>query len=137
MAMETVSAAGGKLELMFLQQVGNDPFTPTLERAAQTSEVASRIARFISEARATLDIAIYDFQLRDDAAAIMTDALRERANNNVVITSMMRPPIWATTPYPPLHQRIWKQTRNVQARRASCAHSPILRRSKALPAIVC
>ena len=85
MAMETVSAAGGNIELMFLQQVGNDPFTPTLERAAQTSEVASTIARFISEARATLDIAIYDFQLRDDAAAIMTDALRERANNNVVI----------------------------------------------------
>ena len=85
MAIETVSAAGGNIELMFLQQVGNDPFTPTLERAAQTSEVASRIARFISEARATLDIAIYDFQLRDDAAAIMTDALRERANNNVVI----------------------------------------------------
>src|SRR5215470_3462614 len=85
MAMETVSAAGGNIEVMFLQQVGNDPFTPTLERAAQTSEVASRIARFISEARATLDIAIYDFQLRDDAAAIMTDALRERANNNVVI----------------------------------------------------
>ena len=135
MAMETVSAA---IEVMFLQQVGNDPFTPTLERAAQTSEVASTIARFISEARATLDIAIYDFQLRDDAAAIMTDALRQRANNNVVIRIiMMRSPIWATTPYPPLHQRIWKQTRNVQARRASCAHSPILRRSKALPAIVC
>jgi phosphatidylserine/phosphatidylglycerophosphate/cardiolipin synthase-like enzyme len=85
MAMETVSAAGGNIEVMFLQQVGNDPFTPTLERAAQISEVASRIARFISEARATLDIAIYDFQLRDDAAAIVADALRERAKNNVVI----------------------------------------------------
>jgi phosphatidylserine/phosphatidylglycerophosphate/cardiolipin synthase-like enzyme len=34
---------------------------------------------------ATLDIAFYDFQLRDDAAAIVTDALRERAKNNVVI----------------------------------------------------
>jgi phosphatidylserine/phosphatidylglycerophosphate/cardiolipin synthase-like enzyme len=70
---------------MLLQQVGSDPFTPTLERAAQISEVANRIARFISEAHATLDIAIYDFQLRDDAAEIMTDALRERAKNNVVI----------------------------------------------------
>src|SRR5215472_1430427 len=85
MAMETVSAAGGNIEMMLLQQVGSDPFTPTLERAAQISEVASRIARFISEARATLDIAIYDFQLRDDAAAIITDALRGRAKNNVVI----------------------------------------------------
>jgi phosphatidylserine/phosphatidylglycerophosphate/cardiolipin synthase-like enzyme len=85
MAMETLSAAGGNIEVMLLQQVGSDPFTPTLERTAQIREVASRIARFISEARATLDIAIYDFQLRDDAAAIMTDALRERAKNNVVI----------------------------------------------------
>ena len=85
MAMETVSAAGGNIEVMLLQQVGSDPFTPTLERAAQIGEVARRIARFISEARATLDIAIYDFQLRDDAAEIMTDALRERAKNNVVI----------------------------------------------------
>ena len=83
--METVSAAGGNIELVLLQQVGSDPFTPMLERAAQISAVASRIARFISEARATLDIAIYDFQLRDDAAAIITDALRERAKNNVVI----------------------------------------------------
>ena len=83
--METVSAAGGNIELVLLQQVGSDPFTPMLERAAQISAVASRIARFISDARATLDIAIYDFQLRDDAAAIITDALRERAKNNVVI----------------------------------------------------
>src|SRR5437660_8979387 len=85
MSMETVSGAGGNIEVMLLQQVGSDPFTPTLERAAQISEVANRIARFISEAHATLDIAIYDFQLRDDAAEIMTDALRERAKNNVVI----------------------------------------------------
>src|SRR5215470_11191079 len=85
MAMQTVSAAGGKIEVMLLQQVGSDPFTPTLERAAQISEVASRIARFISEARSTLDIAIYDFRLRDEAAAIIADALRERAKNKVVI----------------------------------------------------
>jgi phosphatidylserine/phosphatidylglycerophosphate/cardiolipin synthase-like enzyme len=85
MAIETVSAAGGNVEVMFLQQVGNDPFTPTPERAAQISEVAGRIAGFITEARATLDIAIYDFQLRDDAAAIITDALQGRAKNNVVI----------------------------------------------------
>jgi phosphatidylserine/phosphatidylglycerophosphate/cardiolipin synthase-like enzyme len=85
MAMETLSVAGGNIEVMLLQQAGSDPFTPTPERAAQIKEVASRIARFISEARATLDIAIYDFQLHDDAAAIVSDALRERAKNNVVI----------------------------------------------------
>ncbi len=85
MAIETLSAAGGNIDVSFLQQVGDDPFTPTLERTAQIKEVASRIAAFISEARGSLDIAIYDFQLRDDAAAIITDALRERAKNNVAI----------------------------------------------------
>jgi len=39
----------------------------------------------MSEARSTLDIAIYDFRLHDEAAAIIADALRERANNKVVI----------------------------------------------------
>ena len=85
MLMETVAAAGGNIELMFLRQRGDDPFVATTERTAQTVEVATRIARFISEARNTLDIAIYDFRLHDEAAAIITDALRERAKNNVVI----------------------------------------------------
>src|SRR5690349_21811792 len=85
MAIETVSAAGGNIDVSFLQQVGSDPFTPTFERSAQIKEVATKIASFIGEARATLDIAIYDFQLRDDAATIIADALRERAKNNVVI----------------------------------------------------
>ena len=70
---------------MFLQQMGDDPFISTPERTAQISGVAARIARFISEARATLDIAIYDFRLSDEAAAIITDALRERARNKVAI----------------------------------------------------
>jgi phosphatidylserine/phosphatidylglycerophosphate/cardiolipin synthase-like enzyme len=85
MAMETVSAADGNIELMFLRQMGDDPFVPTAERAAQIKEVACRIARFISEARTTLDIAIYDFRLHDDAAAIVADALRKQAKNGVVI----------------------------------------------------
>jgi phosphatidylserine/phosphatidylglycerophosphate/cardiolipin synthase-like enzyme len=85
MTIETLSAAGGNIEVMFLDQVGSDPFTSTPERVAQIRDVASTIARFISEARASLDIAIYDFQLRDDAAAIFSDALRERAKNNVAI----------------------------------------------------
>ena len=85
MLMENVSAAGGDIEVMFLRQMGDDPFVSTTERQAQISEVASRIARFIGEARSTLDIAIYDFRLHDEAAAIITDALRERAKNKVVI----------------------------------------------------
>ena len=85
MLMETVSAAGGNIEIMFLRQRGDDPFISTPERTAQIGEVASRIASFISEARSTLDIAIYDFRLRDEAAAIISDSLRERAKNKVVI----------------------------------------------------
>jgi hypothetical protein len=85
MAIESVSAAGGNIEIMFLQQVGNDPFTSTPERTAQIGEVAARIARFIGEARATLDIAIYDFRLSDEAAVIISQALRERARNKVAI----------------------------------------------------
>ena len=85
MLMETVSATGGNIEIMFLRQRGDDPFISTPERMAQIGEVASRIARFISEARSTLDIAIYDFRLHGGAAAIITDALRERAKNRVVI----------------------------------------------------
>jgi len=85
MLMETVSGAGGNIEIMFLRQRGDDPFVSTPERTSQIGEVASRIARFISEARSTLDIAIYDFRLRDEAAAIISDSLRERAKNKVVI----------------------------------------------------
>ena len=85
MAMETLAAADGNIEIMFLRQIGDDPFTPTPERTAQIGEVAGRIARFIGEARSSLDLAIYDFRLSDDAAAIIAEALRERAKNNVVI----------------------------------------------------
>ena len=85
MLMETVSGAGGNIEIMFLRQRGDDPFISTPERTAQIREVATRIARFISEARSTLDIAIYDFRLRDEAATIISDSLRERAKNKVVI----------------------------------------------------
>jgi phosphatidylserine/phosphatidylglycerophosphate/cardiolipin synthase-like enzyme len=85
MAIESVFAAGGNIEIMFLQQMGDDPFISTPERTAQIGGVAGRIARFISEAHATLDIAIYDFRLSDDAAVIVTEALRERARNKVSI----------------------------------------------------
>ena len=85
MLMETVSGADGNIEIMFLRQRGDDPFISTPERTEQIREVATRIARFISEARSTLDIAIYDFRLRDEAATIISDSLRERARNKVVI----------------------------------------------------
>ncbi len=85
MAIATASAAAGDIETMFLQQIGEDPFTAERGREAQIAEVAQRIADFIASARATLDIAIYDFRLAGDAAAIVTAALRDRAKNNVTI----------------------------------------------------
>ena len=85
MAMTTASAAGGDIEMTFLQQIGDDPFAATPERAAQIAAVAKLIADFIAGARKSLDIAIYDFRLDGDAAAIVSAALRERARNNVAI----------------------------------------------------
>src|ERR1700761_8535220 len=85
MAMTTMSAAGGDIDVMFLQQNGDDPFTASPQRVAQAKEVATRIAAFISAARTTLDIAIYDFGLDGEAAAIVEAALRERAKNKVII----------------------------------------------------
>ena len=48
MAMETMSAAEGNIEVMFLKQMGRDPSIPTPERTTQIREVASRVARFIN-----------------------------------------------------------------------------------------
>ena len=70
---------------MFLQQQGNDPFTEVPERIAQVNAVATRIARFIGLAQTTLDIAIYDFRLHGDPAAIIVEAARERAKAGVAI----------------------------------------------------
>jgi phosphatidylserine/phosphatidylglycerophosphate/cardiolipin synthase-like enzyme len=85
MAMTTKLAADGNIELMFLQQMGRDPFVPKPERTAQVVEVASRIARFIGEAATSIDIAIYDWRLHDEPAAILSDALRERAKSGVAV----------------------------------------------------
>jgi phosphatidylserine/phosphatidylglycerophosphate/cardiolipin synthase-like enzyme len=85
MAMTTASAAGGDIAMMFLQQVGDDPFMATPERATQIAAVAKLAADFIAGARKSLDIAIYDFRLDGDAAAMVSAALRERARNNVAI----------------------------------------------------
>jgi len=85
MAMATVSAAGGDIAATFLQQIGDDPFTATPERTAQVAGVTKLIADFIAGTRKSLDIAIYDLRLDDEAAAAVTSALRERARNGVVI----------------------------------------------------
>ena len=85
MAMTTASAAGGDIEMTFLQQIGDDPFTATPERATQIAAVAKLAADFIAGARKSLDIAIYDFRLDGDAATIVSAALRERARNKVAI----------------------------------------------------
>jgi phosphatidylserine/phosphatidylglycerophosphate/cardiolipin synthase-like enzyme len=85
MTLETRSIAEGDIEVMFLQQRTRDPFTIMPEQTAQIDEVASRIAGFIDEARATIDIAIYDFHLHDDAARIIANALRSQARSGVVI----------------------------------------------------
>src|ERR1700691_4999704 len=79
MAAETASFAEGAVEVIFLQQQGQDPFTATPERTAQIGDVATRIANFIGEAKSTVDIAIYDFRLRDEAATIVGDGLRAQA----------------------------------------------------------
>src|SRR5215831_6572604 len=73
------------IEVMFLQQQGNDPYTEVPERIAQANAVANRIARFIAEAEATLDIAIYDFRLHGEPAAMVSEALRSRAKAGVTI----------------------------------------------------
>jgi phosphatidylserine/phosphatidylglycerophosphate/cardiolipin synthase-like enzyme len=85
MRAETASFAEGAIEVTLLQQQGRDPFTPTPERTAQIADVASRIANFIGEAKSTIDIAIYDFRLRDEAAAIVGDGLRAQARKGVQV----------------------------------------------------
>jgi phosphatidylserine/phosphatidylglycerophosphate/cardiolipin synthase-like enzyme len=85
MTAETASFAEGAIEVTFLQQQGRDPFTATPERTTQISDVASRIANFIREAKSTIDIAIYDFRLHDEAATIVGDGLRAQARKGVYV----------------------------------------------------
>jgi phosphatidylserine/phosphatidylglycerophosphate/cardiolipin synthase-like enzyme len=83
MTAETTSFAEGAIEVTFLQQQGRDPFTATPERTAQMRDVATRIANFIGDAKSTIDIAIYDFRLRDEAATIVADGLRAQARKGM------------------------------------------------------
>jgi phosphatidylserine/phosphatidylglycerophosphate/cardiolipin synthase-like enzyme len=83
MTLENASFAEGAIEVTLLQQQGLDPFTATPERTAQIRDVATRLAHFIGEAKSTIDIAIYDFRLRDEAATIVADGLRSQARKGV------------------------------------------------------
>jgi phosphatidylserine/phosphatidylglycerophosphate/cardiolipin synthase-like enzyme len=85
MTLQTTSLAGGSIEVAVLQQQGPDPFVATPERAAQIRDVANRIADFIGEAKSTIDLAIYDFRLHDEAAAIVAAAIRSQARKGVHI----------------------------------------------------
>jgi len=81
------------IEVMFLRQQGNDPFTQVPERIAQANSVASRIARFIGQAQATLDIAIYDFRLHGEPASIISEAIRDRVKAGVTVRILFDAPI--------------------------------------------
>ncbi|HEY1746367.1 MAG TPA: phosphatidylserine/phosphatidylglycerophosphate/cardiolipin synthase family protein [Xanthobacteraceae bacterium] len=83
MTAETASFAEGAMEVTFLAQQGRDPFTATPERTAQIKDVAARVASFIGEAKSTVDIAIYDFRLVAEAAAIIAEALRAQTRQGV------------------------------------------------------
>jgi phosphatidylserine/phosphatidylglycerophosphate/cardiolipin synthase-like enzyme len=83
--IEGVEMDDAAIEVMFLQQQGDDPFTEVPERTAQANAVANRIARFIGEAEATLDIAIYDFRLHSEPASTIAEALNRRAKAGVTI----------------------------------------------------
>lgn len=85
MTLETASFADGAIEVTFLQQQGRDPYTVTPERVVQIRDVASRTADFINQAKSTIDIAIYDFRLRDEAATIVAEGLRSQARKGVQI----------------------------------------------------
>jgi phosphatidylserine/phosphatidylglycerophosphate/cardiolipin synthase-like enzyme len=58
----------------------------TLHDGGQTpAEVAGWIAEFIGEAKRSLDLAHYDFNLRDDTAVVVGDAIREAAARGVAV----------------------------------------------------
>src|SRR5262245_56689500 len=99
---------------MFLQQQGNDPFTEVPERIAQANAVANRIARFITLAQATLDIAIYDFRLHGEPAAIIVEAIRECTKAGVAIRIAFDA---ATNPGPPVSPRSEEHTSELQSLR--------------------
>jgi phosphatidylserine/phosphatidylglycerophosphate/cardiolipin synthase-like enzyme len=58
----------------------------TLEPGSQTAlEMATRVAGFLSEARRSLDLALYDVRLPDEPGDIVADALRAAAGRGVAV----------------------------------------------------
>src|SRR6202167_2548677 len=136
MTAETAAFAEGAIEVTFLQQQGRDPFTVTPERTAQVRDVASRIANFIAEAKSTIDIAIYDFRLRDEAATIVGDGLRAQARKGVHVRIVYdHAPARAQKQFRALPRRIWSLTKSRLEPTASFVLWRTSRRSKASPDI--
>ena len=85
MAMTTMSAAGGDIEVMFLEQIGDDPFTTTPER--QRADRGGREAGSPHSSGTAADASISRSTISgssDEAAAIVEAALRESARSNNV-----------------------------------------------------
>jgi phosphatidylserine/phosphatidylglycerophosphate/cardiolipin synthase-like enzyme len=83
--LDTATSADGAIEIIFLRQVGDDPYHSDPQRDAQAAAVANRLAAFIDEAHSTLDLAIYDFRLEGALAEQLIRALSDRARTGVTI----------------------------------------------------
>jgi phosphatidylserine/phosphatidylglycerophosphate/cardiolipin synthase-like enzyme len=68
------------IDITFLTQIDDDA-----ARAAQIQSVADKFAVFVGAAKATLDIAIYDFRLTGETAETVVNALNAQAKAGVVV----------------------------------------------------
>ena len=97
--LPTLSFADGAIEVAFLTQVGEagvvDP-----ARDAQIAAVAEHIASFIRGARASLDLAVYDFRLDGAPGDRIVAELRARAEAGVTIRIAHDPTTSAAAPLP-------------------------------------
>jgi len=79
--------------------------------------VAGRLARFIDGAKATLDIAVYDFDLAPDTAALVTKAIEGAAQRGVAVRLAYNVDHKAPIPVPPPPRT---DPETVEIGRASC-----------------
>ncbi|MDR3535938.1 MAG: phosphatidylserine/phosphatidylglycerophosphate/cardiolipin synthase family protein [Acetobacteraceae bacterium] len=68
------------IDITFLTQADDDA-----TRTTQIQSVASKLAVFLGAAKATLDIAIYDFRLTGDAADTVVNALNAQAEAGIIV----------------------------------------------------
>src|SRR5215203_4799301 len=74
----------------------------TLTDGGQTAaDVASDIAAFVGDARHTLDLAHYDFNLRPEAATIVGGAIRAAARRGVAVRFLWNTDVRMPVPVPP------------------------------------